>query len=176
MPLDKTNAAREAESLSKLLTWNDLDFVRCAYVTVLGRVPDPEGEAYYLHRLRCGHSKLEILRQLRRSREGRIREIEIVGFDRALRRSAWARKPIVGLFIRLFTGEEGDDRVTRLRYSLLNAISTIKSSNEEGSPKLNDGAANLPELDFKSGGYEQKSALSPAAQEAFEILIGRKSR
>ncbi|HET9395823.1 MAG TPA: FkbM family methyltransferase, partial [Nitrospiraceae bacterium] len=41
------NPYLRANSLPELLAWNDLDFIRCAYVTILGRQPDPTGEAHY---------------------------------------------------------------------------------------------------------------------------------
>lgn len=74
-----------ADSLEQLLSWDGVDFVRCAYVTLLGRQPDPSGEAYYLNRLRSGHSKMELLWQLRHSREAASHDPGIAGFDRALR-------------------------------------------------------------------------------------------
>jgi FkbM family methyltransferase len=76
-----------AESLAELLSWNGVDFVRCAYVTILGRQPDAEGERYYTDRVGQGYSKLEILWQLRRSSEGAAHDPGIAGFDRALRRA-----------------------------------------------------------------------------------------
>ena len=54
-PIGARNPYLRANSLPELLSWHDVDFVRCAYVTVLGRQPDPTGEAYYVDRLRQGH-------------------------------------------------------------------------------------------------------------------------
>lgn len=76
-----------ANSLEELLSWHDVDFVRCAYVTVLGRQPDDLGERYYADRIRSGYSKLDILWQLRRSSEAANHDPGIAGLDRALRRA-----------------------------------------------------------------------------------------
>lgn len=86
------NPYLRANSLAELLTWDDVDFVRCAYVTILGRQPDSGGEAYYTKRMRAGRSKMDVLWQLRRSPEGQKHDPGIAGLDRALKRVAWARK------------------------------------------------------------------------------------
>ena len=59
-----------AVSLNELLQYHDKQFITCAYQTILGRMPDPEGFRYYLDRLRSGLSKYEILAQMRFSKEG----------------------------------------------------------------------------------------------------------
>lgn len=85
------NPYLRANSLAELLAWDDLDFIRCAYVTILGRQPDPVGEAHYAIRLRAGRSKQEILWQLRKSSEGRQHDPGIAGLDRTLKRARWRR-------------------------------------------------------------------------------------
>jgi hypothetical protein len=62
-----------AYTLDELLSYHDLHFVLCAFQTLLGRAPDPEGLNYYLGRVRTGHSKIQILKQLRRSPESFLR-------------------------------------------------------------------------------------------------------
>lgn len=88
---DDKNPYLRAGSLDELLDWYDVDFVRCAYVTLLGRQPDSGGEDHYVGRLRYGRSRLAILRELRASREGRMHDPGIAGLDRTLRRHAWQR-------------------------------------------------------------------------------------
>jgi FkbM family methyltransferase len=107
-PIRSGNPYHRVDSLHELLAWDDIDFIRCAYVTVLGRQPDPDGEAYYAARIRAGHSKLEVLWQLRRSSEGARHDPGIAGLDRALKRAAWCRKPVVGDFLRIVLGGEND--------------------------------------------------------------------
>jgi len=102
------NPYLRADSLQDLLSLDGVEFVRCAYVTILGRKPDPEGEAYYENRIGRGHSKLEILWQLRRSVEARKRDPGIAGLDRALKRAAWERRPLIGQLMKAFYATEAD--------------------------------------------------------------------
>lgn len=102
-----------ADSLADLCAFADLDFVHCAFVTLLGRQPDPLGEAYYLTRLRAGVSKLSILRHIRMSEEGRNCDPGIGGFDRAMRRHRNANLPVIGRFVRWLTGGEGETALER---------------------------------------------------------------
>ena len=73
-----------ATSLAELLSADGEDFVRLAYLTVLGRRADPEGESYYVDRIRNGRSKIEVLDQLRNSDEGKQCE-QLPELEEALR-------------------------------------------------------------------------------------------
>jgi len=121
------NPYLRADSLFELMSWQDVDFVRCAYVTVLGRQPDPEGEAYYTHRIRQGYSKLQVLWQLRRSPEAARHDPGIAGLDRALRKARWERSR-VGWLIRPFTRGESDSSVWRRHRMLINEVGRSSSA------------------------------------------------
>lgn len=95
-------------SVAQLLAPHDRLFIQAAYCSVLGRRPEPEGEAYYLGRLRGGAHKLAILKQLRRSPEGRTFVPAVAGLDRAIKRHIWATRPLIGPIVRFFTGAEGN--------------------------------------------------------------------
>lgn len=159
------NPYLRANSLSELCSWEGVDFVRCAYVTILGRQPDPDGEAHYLDRLRRGHSKLEVLRDLRRSPEGPSHDPGISGLDRALKRVRWRRYPL----LRRFVGPAIDppvhvsaescpqtgnaDRITDQLDTLTERVEQIQRSLQfiEGSfVKVSDQAATLAPLDRDS--------------------------
>ena len=114
-------------SVPRLLAPHDREFIRTAYQAVLGRAPDPEGEAYYLARLRAGTHKLAILKQLRRSSEGRNFIPGVAGLDRAIKRHAWATLPILGALLRLLWGEEGNGATHRHLRILANEIGSIRS-------------------------------------------------
>lgn len=118
------NPYLRADSLRELLSWNDIDFVRCAYVTILGRQPDVDGEIYYTDRIRSGHSKMGVLWQLRRSPEGGDHDPGIAGLDKMLRRHHNATRPLFGLIIRALTGREGDTAIERQFRSLKNYLAT----------------------------------------------------
>lgn len=81
---DRQPSSPVTTTLDELLSLHDETFVRCAYLTVLSRDPDPEGFAYYLKRLRAGTPKLEILAQLRYSREVSGTAVRLPGLDAAL--------------------------------------------------------------------------------------------
>jgi uncharacterized protein DUF4214 len=107
-PTGRRNPYLRAHSLTELLSWDDVDFVRCAYVTVLGRQPDREGEVYYTERLRSGVAKMHLLRQIRTSPEARRHDPGIAGFDKALRRHRNANRPLIGPLLRWLGGFESD--------------------------------------------------------------------
>jgi len=122
--IEARNPYHRANSLPELLTWHDVDFVRCAYVTVLGRQPDREGESHYTQQIRVGASKLDVLWNLRRSAEGHRHDPGIAGFDRALKRAAMHRRPILGMIARLFRSDaDGNSRRDRALRMLMNTTS-----------------------------------------------------
>lgn len=120
---DSSNPYLRASSLQGLLDWHDIDFVRCAYVTILGRQPDEDGEAYYCERLRRGHPKMELLWQLRHSSEGKLHDPGIAGLDRALRQAHWERMPVIGRVVSAFTGGRSNNRSVRVVPKIQGAIS-----------------------------------------------------
>jgi FkbM family methyltransferase len=130
------NPYLRANSLEELLSWEDVDFVRCAYVTILGRQPDTSGETHYTTRIRSGHSKLEVLWQLRRSAEGPGHDPGIIGLDRALKRAAFGRAPIIGWLFRLMTGSEGDSRVERRLRAIENKRAVVARAASEEIQRL----------------------------------------
>jgi hypothetical protein len=173
----RPNPYLRVDSLTELLAWHDVDFVRCAYVTILGRQPDPQGEAYYTNRIRAGRSKLEALWQLRRSHEGSHHDPGIAGLDRELKRAAWRRKPIIGRLIRVFTGGDADDRLARYHRSIINQLGTIRqdlTQLQNGSlpPTASD---ERPEIADKTVTDRILQDLSPAARFTFELMTEQKA-
>lgn len=115
-----------AANLRELLELHDRAFVQSAYLTLLGRDADPEGEAHHLTWLRKGVAKLHILRQMRRSREGRAHDPGIAGLDRAIRRHRRSSLPLVGPLFRLIEGGEGDGRYVRRFRALANDAGRLR--------------------------------------------------
>lgn len=62
----------------------DRNFVYAMYVSILRREPDPEGEAYYLERIRKGVSKNKILAQFQKSPEAKTHKTYIAGLKAAV--------------------------------------------------------------------------------------------
>lgn len=85
-PNEDASAYFLAGSLQELLSLDDLDFVRSAYATMLGREADSEGETYYVGRLRHGIPKIQILYQLRQSEEARLFPDPLPGLNSAFNR------------------------------------------------------------------------------------------
>lgn len=95
-----------AASLDELLAHHDADFIHCAYLTLIGRVPDPEGMRYYLTRIRAGRSKIAIIHQLTLSVEAKNHNASVVGLKQALKQYKWEKMPILGVFIRSLSSED----------------------------------------------------------------------
>ena len=126
-PAKGRNPYLRASSLAEIISWDDIDFVRVAYLTVLGREPDAEGEAYYTNRIREGHSKLELLWQLRSSEEGAQYDPGIAGLDRALRSAAWARHRLFGPFVRLVTSNNEGRRRDNQHRAIMNQLTLLRN-------------------------------------------------
>lgn len=114
-------------SVPLLLALQDRTFIHAAYVSVLGREPDPVGASYYLARLRSGTHKLQILKQLRRSAEGRAFVPAVAGLDRAIKRHVWATTAILGPILRFFIGEEGNSALHRQLRVVTNVLGGIQA-------------------------------------------------
>jgi FkbM family methyltransferase len=97
-------------SVEQLLSLQDEAFVRGAYTALLGRDPDREGFRHYVASIRGGESRLAVIAQIRQSVEGRQRQPNIGGLDRAIRRYNRLRMPLLGPFLRL--AEAGSRRVS----------------------------------------------------------------
>ena len=138
-----------AESLRDLLSWHDMDFVRCAYVTILGRQPDPDGEKMYTARVRDGMSKLQILWELRTSEEGKGHDPGLAGFDRTLRRFRRARLPVIGPIVgRPFVQEwtQAERRARRLENEFARANEIHNQRLIRIEHRLNDVSQNLERI------------------------------
>ncbi len=97
-PLEK----REQYQLSDLLGFHDEAFISNAYRVILKREPDDAGFAQYLKHLRSGrYSKIDILRSLRFSPEGRNANVQIKGLGRFTYFRKLYRVPVAGYLLRL---------------------------------------------------------------------------
>lgn len=143
---DDRNPYLRASSLAELCSFHDIEFVRCAFVTILGRQPDPSGETAYLRSLRAGTAKLSIIRDLRISAEGAGHDPGIAGLDRALRKHRNANVPVVGWFIRQFTGRMGNGPIERSLRILENDGAVSKQIATAGLMRLN---AHVDKIDNK---------------------------
>lgn len=85
--------------------FHDREFIRIAYLAILGRKPDPDGMDHYLSALRTGaFSKTDILGRIRYSREGRARGVRVKGlFLSFLLYLCYSGAPVIGRVLRTVT-------------------------------------------------------------------------
>ncbi|MCA8154887.1 DUF4214 domain-containing protein [Burkholderia contaminans] len=98
-------------------------FVREAYSAVLGRAPDAVGFEHYLERLNAGASKISVIRDMRKSQEGRAVGAYIGGFGKKSVMMMVGNIPIVGRFVKitaaLWMAPENQERIRVLESQLL---------------------------------------------------------
>ncbi len=70
--------------INDLLYCSDEQFLMNCYQILLGRAPDEEGFAHHLSKLRLGRPRSYVIRGIMRSREGRMRNMKVVGLSTAL--------------------------------------------------------------------------------------------
>lgn len=68
---DANSLTGAAASLDELLSLYDERFVRCAYLTLLGREADASGLSNYVRQVRRGAAKVQLIAELADSEEGR---------------------------------------------------------------------------------------------------------
>ena len=101
--------APQVTDVHDLLELEGVDFVKAAYVTLLGRAVDAEGGANYLKRLRDGWSRMSIVKGLYHSDEGKAHGHALPGLAKALQRYNKAqRRSWGGWYHRSVLGIESD--------------------------------------------------------------------
>lgn len=100
MPLSSRSVAKPEPSVEGLLEQHDVAFVEAAYLSLLGRTPDPDGFDHYLGRLRAGDSKVKLIAEIAESREARQRNNQLVGLRELVTAHRRASHWFWGLFFR----------------------------------------------------------------------------
>ena len=135
-----------ASTLNELLAWHDQQFVICAYQTVFGREPDPEGLAYYLVRLRSGFSKIQMLAQLRLSTEGKSRATTLPKLDRAIRQHQRGQYPLIGWLFRQFDDSGGSESIHRKLRAIENQMLLLNEASDHRFNQMETAFAGLHHL------------------------------
>ncbi|MBT8490483.1 MAG: methyltransferase domain-containing protein [Deltaproteobacteria bacterium] len=86
--------------VSDLLPYHQEEFVKSAYIALLGREADPVGLNIFLNRLERGMSKIEILGRMRYSPEGRKKGVQIRGLLAPLTAQMIYKIPVLGYLCR----------------------------------------------------------------------------
>ena len=91
---------RSKYDLHAFLVYHDEDFVRNAYLALLGREPDSEGASRYLAKLRNGElAKVEVLGRIRFSPEGRLAGVKVAGLVVPFGLRTLRRIPVIGYVV-----------------------------------------------------------------------------
>ncbi|PUE16066.1 glycosyltransferase [Limnohabitans sp. MMS-10A-178] len=102
-------------TVDALLDLHDEDFVRCTYLTILGRSPDPSGFTHYLGLIRRGEAKGAIIASIGRSQEARNRQVELPGLNQLIERYPRRLPPFLGRLIRRAFRATTDQLETQVR-------------------------------------------------------------
>ncbi|MFM0408771.1 FkbM family methyltransferase [Paraburkholderia dipogonis] len=156
-----------ASTLAELLAHHDQPFVLCAYQTLLGRAPDPEGLGYYLGRLRAGFSKIGLLKQLRLSLEGKAHATNLPGLDAAIQRHQTGQLPLIGWVFGLFNGAESNNPTQRKLRVIENQLFALSG---DSNRRFNQMEAALNGLRHLVAQQKQAEDRSPSvASETMEV-------
>jgi len=136
----------QIEHFTELFARNDIHFVECAYMSILGREPDPEGMHYYLNRIRSGISKVEIAAQLIKSDEAGTYKPEIVGLKKEIRSFNIGRIPLIGWIYRKFYGLEGNGFSHRKLRIIENKINHLETQSKIDFERLERSISSLAGL------------------------------
>jgi FkbM family methyltransferase len=132
-----------AKTASELFAHDDIDFIECAYISILGRVPDLEGRRYYLSRVRSGISKVEIAAQLVKSSEAGAYQPEIVGLKKEVRSFSIGRLPLIGWIYRAVNGLEGNGFSHRKLRAIENKLNLLKMQSMDDFDQLERSVSSL---------------------------------
>lgn len=132
-----------ATTLDELMAYHDQSFVVCAYHTLLGREPDPEGLGYYLSRLRTGIPKIQMLAQLRLSKEGQAYIHKVPGLDAAIRRYQMGLYPLIGWLFRRVDGGDGNHLTERKLRCIENQLFLFNKDAKERFDKIDNSLSLL---------------------------------
>lgn len=90
--------------VDRLMCYYDKQFVELAYRIVLDREPDPSGVSHFLHKLRDGESRREILFLIVNSDEAKARGVTTDLFRSYMRWRKLQKIPFVGSLLLIFIG------------------------------------------------------------------------
>jgi hypothetical protein len=136
--------------IDDLLAREDVAFIEMAFLTLLGRPPDPQGGVSYLQLLRAGATKMRIVRGLCRSREGSGRKCSLPGLSAAIFRHWLANNPLTGWLYRAIRTGDADSpvecRLRRIENILMRTIVERKRVDGELDAAAADVACLLRDL------------------------------
>lgn len=156
-------------SVRDLLALRGSDFVRGAYLTLLGREPDPVGLAHHLGLLEDGESRAAIVSGLHLSAEGRNYSPNLIGLDRLLNRQQrrWPRWINVRRPLKNAAAQRRKLNAAEFRLAELAAMIAHRPSETSFLQRALDRLPPVPQIEPASG---QASAI-----EVKRIILPRSS-
>jgi hypothetical protein len=148
---EKPSASKPAESVEQLLSLDDEDFVRCAYLSVLGRPADPSGLAGYVRQVRLGADKKDLVVALATSPEAYKLPTNLQGLKELVHASKQKRS---SFFLRA---------IRHLSSEALRPVTMQLQAYEHQLNRLNDSMkARFDNLDAAIERLSRASGLDPA--------------
>ncbi len=141
-------------ALADWYTLEDGEFIRKAYLTLLGRPADPQGLGFYKKRLEQGALRLQILREISCAPEARIQGRTVPGLPLAPRPRWWHRLPLLR---RLRTPQAEIDSRLETVFSQRAVLALVSSQLVELSKQLQQSAQDSSR---RLGYLEQHMVLS----------------
>jgi O-antigen biosynthesis protein len=111
----KHNVNTKINTVEELLSLDGHDFIKFAYLALLGRKPDATGYAFYMEQLESSGDKTAIICQVGGSSEAKRNPIRLKGIEGFMRRQKWRRLPIIRSML---SKPDYDPIVRRLRRDL----------------------------------------------------------
>ncbi|MDC8772745.1 DUF4214 domain-containing protein [Roseateles albus] len=167
----KTRAGGRVNSVSALLALEDENFVRAAYLSVLGREVDADGLSNYLSQIRTGAERGALTVELALSQEGRQHSANVEGLAELVARvrphpmPAWKRalrrllmRPDVSMVEQL----ERQLRATDNRlYRISQNLETLLAANHAEIVALRHDVAQLPLRTDQASATESPPSAAP---------------
>lgn len=156
---DPYDGSSPAQSIDELLKLNDEDFVRCAYVSVLGREVDSDGLASYVGHVRAGADRLTLIHAIANSDEGIMRDRALlVGLHEALQQVERDRPSFISRLL-----AEPISRALRPAFARMDVCNYRLSKIEYLVQEVLNGVAQLA----KSAARAPEEGLTPRAQSIY---------
>ncbi len=135
-----------ATSVGELLEYEDIEFIECAYRTLLMRNPDPSGMVHYLNLVRSGRSKMQVVSRLWFSQERRKKPTRLAGIHWALVNYWLASSRFTGFWFRPLTLIEGESPLERRLRVMENMLRRMTHERQQQSAELDASVADVERL------------------------------
>ncbi len=159
--------AQPARSAHQLCNLWDSDFVRSAYLTLLGREADPEGERQFTAQLRTGLAKTHILLALQSSEEARGNPIKLAGLRRRLVIARLFNLPLVARLAIPWAGEYSNSGRARARRRLENDVARLRRDSEVTATCVARLAERVERLIARMNEFESARKINSMSRKSF---------